>query len=81
MGVKKTTHRSEIIEAQGLSCWASYLVNGDDSGIDAEERQAADRFAAYLGGDIVDCKDFGYGRAEGPDGVWGDLCTYTALSF
>jgi len=37
------------------SYWASYLVNGDSSGLEQEDIEQADKFAEWLGGNIVDC--------------------------
>lgn len=37
--------------------WASYLVNGDHSGLDMADRIAAHNFAMACGGAIVACGD------------------------
>ena len=43
------------------SCWASYLINGDASGIDAEDVAACDAWVAREGlGLPVDCEDAGF---------------------
>lgn len=72
----------EPISATGLSAWASYLINGDASGIDAADIAAADQFAGWLGGLPVDCVDAGF--MWRPDSwqfmpLGGDCQTYTAL--
>jgi hypothetical protein len=41
--------------------WASYLINGDNSGIDMQEEAAADAWIAWVGyGEPVDCEDAGF---------------------
>jgi hypothetical protein len=72
----------QTVTATGLSAWASYLINGDDSGIDAEDKRAANEFAQSLGGPIVDCEDAGF--MWRPDSfqfmpLGGDCQRYTAL--
>jgi hypothetical protein len=72
----------ETIKGIGLSCWASYLINGDDSGIDDQDKAHADAFAEWLGGGIVECKDAGFcwthnGTQFGA--LAGDCQEYTAL--
>ena len=43
------------------SCWASYLINGDDSGICAEDKAQADSWIAREAvGRPVDCADAGF---------------------
>lgn len=46
----------------GAECWASYLINGDCSGLTEEERAACDNWLAIElaeGETIVDCADEG----------------------
>jgi hypothetical protein len=51
----------QVIHATAPSAWASYLINGDSSGIDAEDIAAADRFVSeVLGAPAVDCEDAGF---------------------
>lgn len=38
----------EVDDATGAAAWASYLVNGDDSGLEAGEKALADAWAARL---------------------------------
>lgn len=53
---KKTSPTFETIT--GAACWASYLINGDASGIDAEEKAHADAWLAREGVlHVVDCED------------------------
>lgn len=43
------------------SAWASYLINGDSSGIDEKDIRQADAWIARLGfGSPVDCEDAGF---------------------
>jgi hypothetical protein len=65
------------------SCWASYLINGDATGISDDDRAEADKFVAHVvaaigNGFPVDCSE--------PDFMWrpdfgmaGDCCTYSFL--
>jgi hypothetical protein len=71
----------EPITATGLAAWASYLINGDDSGIDATDKAQADAFATYLGAMPVSCGDDSfYGRPEFPSAApYGECLEYTAL--
>jgi len=58
----ETTHMSSTTQI-APSLWASYLINGDASGINAEDKAAADQFIAKLGlGAPHSCSDFGYSR-------------------
>lgn len=51
------------VRATAPSAWASYLINGDDSGIDEEDRKAADEWIADIGlGAPVSCDDAGFVR-------------------
>ena len=59
------------------AAWASYLVNGDASGISEAEKQEIDRVAAGLGScvDAIEC-----GFKWRPDyGMAGDCCEYRFL--
>lgn len=73
----------ETVTATAPSYWASYLVNGDDSGMDDNETAQADAFAKWLGGNIVDCEDAGFMWTHDAMRVCGTLAadcqTYTAL--
>lgn len=71
----------ETITGVGFSYWASYLINGDDSGIEESDKRQADDFAAWLGGNIVDCEEEShFARPDWPlDCLLGDCITYTAL--
>lgn len=72
----------ELASATGLSAWAPYLINGDDSGISAEDKAAADSFRDWLGGWPVSCNDAGF--MWRPDSfrflpLGGDCQTYHAI--
>jgi len=73
----------ETVTGTAPSHWASYFVNGDASGMDDSEIAQADEFAAWLGGDIVDCADAGFMWHHDAMRVCGALAadcqTYTAL--
>jgi len=70
------------VTATAPSAWASYLINGDSSGIDADDISAADSFADWLGARPCDCEDAGFLRYHSaaqfmPLGA--DCQLYTAL--
>ena len=78
----KPVKHAETIEATAPSAWAPYLVNGDSSGLEAEDIIAADQFAEWLGGYIVSCEDAGFiwhhdARQFCPLGA--DCSTYIAI--
>jgi hypothetical protein len=51
----------QVHEFTAPSYWASYLINGDDTGIDDEEKAAADAWLESLGlGYPVSCDDAGF---------------------
>lgn len=64
------------------SAWASYLVNGDASGISEEDIAQANAFAAWMGGPIVGCDDYGFTSRHDAirfGALGADCQTYTAL--
>ena len=62
------------------SCWASYLINGDASGIDEDDQREADAFVESVGaGSPVDCTDAGFIRRPDFGKLAGDCQTYTFL--
>ncbi len=51
----------QVITATAPSSWASYLINGDDSGLDPAEREAADSWIKREGlGMPSGCEDAGF---------------------
>jgi len=71
----------ETVTGVGFVYWASYLINGDSSGLEDSDIAQADKFAAWLGGNIVDCEeDSHFATPDYPaDCLAGDCVTYTAL--
>jgi hypothetical protein len=72
----------ETVTATAPSHWASYFINGDDSGMDDFETAQADAFADWLGGNIGDCEDAGFIHhhdARSFGALAADCQTYTAL--
>lgn len=64
----------------GPSAWASYLINGDASGLrDDAEIVQADEWVAWCGGRVVDCEggEFGVAYLNGGQRFVGDICMYT----
>jgi hypothetical protein len=61
------------------SCWASYLINGDASGIDENEKAECDAFLALdkLGnGNCVDCSEESFFAFPENGGMRGDCLNY-----
>jgi len=54
--------RWETFTATAPRAWASYLINGDASGIDDDDRKAADAWIAEFcdGLQPVDCEEAGF---------------------
>jgi hypothetical protein len=70
----------EIARAVGLACWASYLVNGDASGISEQDVFEADAFQAWVGGHVVDIEgETFFGRPDAGSRLAGDCVRYVAL--
>ena len=70
----------------GAAYWASYLINGDASGLDPDEKEAADNWAARELGDDGECVDCGepffswsYGLHTHTAVRGGELVEYTIL--
>ena len=65
------------------SAWASYLINGDDSDMEASEKALADQFVAWVcAGPPVSCEDAGFiwhHNAEQFCPLGADCQTYTFL--
>jgi hypothetical protein len=71
--------RREVESYTAPSAWASYLINGDDSGLDPSEVSEADAFVSKVGaGAPVTCDDAGF-RWHPDFGMPGDCQTYTFL--
>lgn len=86
----------EVIHAIGYAHWASYLINGDRSGLDyydtpddpnAGDREvaAADAFQKWLGGCVVDAEGEPFydrpDRAGGASLPFGECVVYTAIVY
>ena len=81
------SHNPLIYIATGAACWASYLINGDASGLSDEERELADAwFARELGPNdaIVDCGEpyftWSYRLHTGAPFSGGDVVDYRVIS-
>lgn len=68
--------------ATAAAYWASYLVNGDDSGLEESEKALADAWLAKLApAYVVSCEgesyfSWGYGAITGSECSGGDLLEY-----
>lgn len=58
-------HRLTATTAEAPARWASYLVNGDASGISRTDRAEADRWARSVQGAIVSCGEEYTARWDG----------------
>lgn len=62
------------------SYWASYLINGDFSGMEDDEIATADAFLAWVGlGAPVDCEGAGFCHSNDAGTLAGDCMTYSFL--
>lgn len=51
----------DILTITAPSAWATYLINGDDSGLEEDEIRACDAFIARQGvGSPVSCEEAGF---------------------
>lgn len=79
----------EVDDATGAAAWASYLVNGDDSGLEAGEKALADAWAARLApwyvvdvvrdesGEAQEARfSWSFGAITGSDCAGGELLDY-----
>lgn len=72
----------ETVTATAPSHWACYFIYGDVGDMEDNEIAQANAFAAWLGGNIVDCEDAGfihYHDARQFGVLASDCQTYTAL--
>lgn len=61
----------ETFEAVGAAQWASYLINGDSSGLEPREVELCDKWLAQLApGYIVSVADNDDGEPESPWFTW-----------
>ena len=72
-------------EARMPAFWASYLINGDASGMTADERTACDAYLEKEGiVDVLDCEDEAHFSwsfdLHGGDCAGGDLLRYTIVT-
>jgi hypothetical protein len=78
---------TEVRKILGAAHWASYLINGDASGLMPEEKELCDAWLARelgSGEDIVSCEDeshfsWNYGLYTGADCAGGDLLEYMVI--
>ena len=60
--------------------WASYLINGDDSGISGQDKAECDQWLESNGNpNIVDCGESYFSWDNEATTLGGDVCDYTAL--
>lgn len=62
--------------------WASYLVNGDASGLSAEDKVACDAFLAREAlsrASFADCSEQYFSRTNDAGTMAGDVCEFTAI--
>lgn len=80
--MSKTQNKLEVVRHTLPAYWASYLINGDDSGIESEDIYYADKFLAErnLPGP-VSCSDEAWfaHRNDSSNRMAGDVLEYTFL--
>ena len=61
--------------------WASYLINGDDSGLEPGEKEEIDAFLEKEGNiEFVGVsEEYGFSHSNDANSLGGDVATYTAL--
>jgi hypothetical protein len=60
--------------------WASYLINGDASGLEEEDQRACDAWLARNpGGSCVDCGESYFSHRNDAGTLAGDVAEYTFL--
>ena len=61
--------------------WASYLINGDSSGLERYDIEQADKFCDQrgIGGCAVDCGDPFFHYRNDAQHIGGDVCQFTFL--
>jgi hypothetical protein len=70
----------EVVTEVGFAHWASYLINGDASGLEDEDQRQADAWLEYVGlGDPVDVRELGF-TWNVWQGLSGEAAEYTFLS-
>jgi hypothetical protein len=83
-----SAHLPSIYVATGAACWASYLINGDASGFNEEERNLADAWCEReLGPNdaVVDCGEpyfsWSYRLYTGDRVSGGDVVDYRVVGW
>ena len=77
----------EAFKLKGAACWASYLINGDASGLTPAEKVAADAWLTREGikrRDVVDCAaeahfSWAFDLWTGLPSHGGDVLEYTII--
>lgn len=82
----RVDERTRVHRFSAPSAWASYLINGDASGLDEAERAEADAFIEWVGlAAPVDCEALGFcarsdaASAPGVSDLAGDMHAYAFL--
>lgn len=79
--------KNTIRTITGAAYWASYIINGDDSGLEPDEKALCDAWLAREleeGERVVSCGDesrfsWSYDLYTGTDAAGGDLLEYVVL--
>ena len=79
--VKKKTSQSALGEYTLPAYWASYLINGDDSGMSTKDSEDCANFLRVNGllrAGFYDCGDSYFSRFnDSGNGLAGDVCVFT----
>lgn len=73
--------KNKILEFNLPAYWASYLINGDASGITSAEQAAIDTFCTAKGvsGCAVECGESFFHHKNDANNIGGDVCQFTFL--
>lgn len=76
--------RPRVLTFSAPSAWASYLINGDGSGLEPDELRAAQRFESSLPGSVASCESVGFLTYHDARDVFpfaADCESYSVLSY
>lgn len=61
-----------------LAHFASALINGDQTGLDDDEKEQLSKIETYIGGEMIDAGEEFFGTCEAT-GLRGTVCEFTYL--
>lgn len=78
----KTKRKTETTTRRLPAYWASYLINGDASGMEDDERAEADEYLDSLGAgwSCCDVGEVDFSHTNDANRLGGDVATYTFIN-